>query len=207
MGGCAQESSTPTPTCTLDLAVESPEVYPGQSLTLSGGPLTAVYDTRAQVGGLNAIVQDISRTECAACDACREEAECTGCFACTECEASCDTCTEALAIEVPALPAGPADLVVLNAYGSSSPLQLQVLDTDTGTPDSGFFDLGDSGDSGDTASTSGTEQRSADSPYADLPAGLENKNTQNLPGDTQDENTTFWTFLSRVVDRMRLVMY
>jgi hypothetical protein len=192
--------------------VESAEVYPGQALTLSGGPLTTTYDTRAQIGGRDATVRDVSRTECDACDACREDAECSGCFACADCELTCETCVEALVIEVPSLPAGPAKLIVVNAYGSNAPLQLQILEADTGIDDTASIGLPDTAsigpqDTGDTATTSSPRQWYGHMPNADPISRDPNKNRQNLSEDEQATTSTFWTILSRVVDRLRAVMY
>jgi hypothetical protein len=172
--------------------------------SVTGGPLTSAYDTRAQLGGQEAAVDLIVRTDCAPCDTCREEAECTGCFPCTDCDATCETCIESLSLEVPSLPSGPADLVVINAYGSSSPIPVTILRTDTGLSDSAMVGLFDSADSG---AINCPEIGDLHTPNADLPSEVSCKKQQNLYNNNTAKSLTIRERLSRVLDRMRSVMY
>jgi hypothetical protein len=187
----------------LEFSLEATEVSPGQVVALTGGPLTSVYDTRAQFGGREATVSAVERTDCAPCDACREEAECIGCFPCTECEATCETCIETLTVEVPSLPAGATNAVILNAYGSCAPIPVTILENDTGLADSGI-DLVDSADSGLT-NCAGFGDLPA--PDREILAESSCKNQQNLSTDSKAITETIRYMLARVLDRMRSVMY
>jgi hypothetical protein len=148
--GCATATVPVTERCDIDiLELSSTEVAPGESLVVTGRPLTTTYDTAAYIAGQRATVLELSRTECDACDICRSRSGCTACDDCDDCATECTVdCVETLTVEVPAAPAGPTDLRVYNAHGESRPAELQVSGpADSGSPDSGSPDSG-SPDSG-----------------------------------------------------------
>jgi hypothetical protein len=202
--GCTQQVITTNPTCTLDLGLEVTEVYAGELITVTGGPFTSLYDTRAHIRGVDSELSELNRTDCAICDACQEEAECNGCLSCLDCEASCETCVQSIVVRVPDISAGTANLILLNAYGSSQPLPLLILHSDTAAADTANPIFGDTGDS---AGTNNASIRRDDSPESDHLCVEEKSYCQNQTTLVQGQNSFFWTMLSTVVDRWRLVMY
>jgi hypothetical protein len=148
--GCATATVPVTERCDIDiLELSSTEVAPGESLVVTGRPLTTTYDTAAYIAGQRATVTDLSRTDCDACDICRSRSGCTACDDCDDCATECTVdCVETLTVEVPVAPPGPTDLRVYNAHGESRPAELRVSgapdsgSSDSGTPDSGAPDSG-----------------------------------------------------------------
>lgn len=145
----------------LDPAAAEPGVVvtaTGGPLTDEG-----IRDTLVLVGGVPAEVTAVVRSdECTndidGCDVCRVEANCPPCGFCptdvlaaqalgsermAQCfgdpvadppvEGLCDLCTETLTFVVPALPPGPAPVIVFNGNGQSPTLLLDVLATPTTT--------------------------------------------------------------------------
>jgi hypothetical protein len=109
-------------------------VMPGDTLVLTGGPQSERFDTVVRIGDVQADVISVSRQDCTICDAC-QATECVSlCRSCSQCAPSCETCEEELTVTIPELAAGPADVVVTNRFGISSPLPVNVDvpdDTDT----------------------------------------------------------------------------
>ena len=149
--GCATASVTTGDRCEVRIdSIEPADPAPGETVVITGGPLTSHYDTAAWVGDTRAVVLDVDRSACDDCDACREEAACTACDDCDDCAAVCDTsCIETVSITLPDLAAGPTTATLYNGYGSSEPFPLAVAgdSPDSGTSDSGAADSGAS-DSG-----------------------------------------------------------
>lgn len=145
LAGCATATVPVTERCDIDiLELSSTEVAPGESLVVTGRPLTTTYDTAAYIAGQRATVTDLSRTDCDACDICRSRSGCTACDDCDDCATECTVdCVETLTVEVPVAPPGPTDLRVYNAHGESRPAELLVSGApDSGAPDSGTPDSG-----------------------------------------------------------------
>lgn len=144
--GCATATITTGDRCEVRIdSIEPAEPAPGETVVLTGGPLTSHYDTAAWVGDTRAVVLEVDRSACGDCDVCREEAACTACDDCDGCAAVCDTsCVETVSITLPELDAGPTTATLYNGYGSSSPFDLVVAGgtADSGTADSGTADSG-----------------------------------------------------------------
>jgi hypothetical protein len=102
------------------------QAAPGDIVTATGDLFTEVHDTRVIVGEVDAEVHSVERTDCTPCDECEAGAGCQ-CEACPECAGSCAPCVQVLTFAVPDLAPGPALVVILNAWGSSPPLDLVVL--------------------------------------------------------------------------------
>ncbi len=120
--------------CELDLETNLETVMPGDTLVLTGGPQSERFDTVVRIGDVQADVLEVLRQDCTICDECREQQCVTLCRSCSQCAPSCDTCEEELTVTIPELAAGPADVVVTNRFGISSPLPVNVDvpdDTDT----------------------------------------------------------------------------
>ena len=126
--GCVTETTTELNTCELDLTEPSEELLPGESLEISGGPFTAIFDSSIRFDQEDAKIEAIARTECSLCDSCREQAECSTCATCEVCETSCETCEETMTLIVPDLPSGPYNVVVRNSYGMSQSQQWFIVD-------------------------------------------------------------------------------
>ena len=181
-------------------------MYAGDVITITASPLTAAYDTQAQIGGQAATVLELDRTDCAVCDACQEAAECSGCLRCEECVTSCESCTETVLVEVPLqLAPGPADLIVVNAYGNSEALTLEILPSpdapsDTATPL-------DSGHTGHTGLTSGPAFWCSHDQTTDHPTRCNAERDKNSSASANAETVTFWTRIRTVVDHCLSLMY
>lgn len=135
MAGCNSGTVVDFPQCALDVALSPTEAVPGGTVAAIGGPLSQYpWDHAVRVGGKAAEVVDVSRNDaCTDCDACFELEECNGCEVCPSCADTCAGCIQSVSFEVPDLPAGPADVVITNAYGASPSLVLTILDSgDTG---------------------------------------------------------------------------
>lgn len=114
--------------CPVTLTLDVTEAAPGDVVRAVGGPLSTRADTRVQVGGVQASVTDVTRTDCEACDACRDELGCLSCGACAGCDDDCAACTQSVGFEVPTEPtvAGDVSVQVINRHGTSDALPLQV---------------------------------------------------------------------------------
>jgi hypothetical protein len=111
---------------TVDASALGP-VEPLQEVTLPARPMSTPWDTRARLGGLDAQVTAVARTDCLVCDSCRADAGCDACDTCAACTDSCATCVETLTFVVPeTIASGPADLLVFNRNGASGPVRVTV---------------------------------------------------------------------------------
>jgi hypothetical protein len=141
IAGCAQTISTIVATCSLDATLETGAAAPGDEVGVLGGPLTSDFDTVILVDGVQAEVTAVDRNDCGECDLCVVDGGCNACGECTICDDVCATCVEAARFIVPDVPGGVHDVVLINSYGTTEGLQLDVLgdtdggDTDTGAPD------------------------------------------------------------------------
>jgi len=134
LAGCIDdEPPDPEQSCDviLEPLMESGTV--GEAFTIRGGPQTDARDTSVFVSGANAPV--LSVDSCDTCYSCRQEQKCDPCGVCPPCEDECAVCDESVVIEVPNLSSGSHPVQLVNAYGTSNVLS---LDIDGGTnPDTG----------------------------------------------------------------------
>ena len=146
---CALTVIPPGQRCEVELrSVEPAAAEAGESIVVTGAPFTAHYDTAVWVGATRAVVLDVSRTGCGDCDRCREVEQCNACDDCDACDATCSaSCVETATIEVPSTDPGNVGLQLYNAYGTSDPVEFEVLGESA--------DTGDTGESGDTAAPLG----------------------------------------------------
>ena len=144
--------------CDLVISLEPPAARPGDTVVATGGPFSEAYDHVVQIGGVAAEVVAVER--CLECLSCRENDPglCLACGPCIDCDALCDACEPTLSFVVPdAVVPGSTTVIVLNAYGSSSAVPIEILgatdtsdtsDTsDTGIVDSAILDTGSARDS------------------------------------------------------------
>ncbi len=144
---CANTAETTFPTCTVDLiGLEPASAQVGDTVTLTATPLTQLQDSALRVGGVDAVVSSLDRTDCETCDSCRSTNGCAECGQdCDACDAECrDSCVETLTFLVPELAPGSHGVVLYTAHGGSLQTSLEVLEAagDTGGPDSGLQDSG-----------------------------------------------------------------
>ena len=148
LAACATTDVTVPPTCALDVpeVVDAPTpLTAGVPVTARTSPLTTLADTVVTVGSLLAEVEDVTRQDCGACDACRSDNACTTCG--TECAACADVCgsapsdgsaacVETVRFTVPELAAGTYPVVIQNGVGVSEAGSLEIADgtTDTAAP-------------------------------------------------------------------------
>jgi hypothetical protein len=123
---CTEDTTSRFEQCEVMAVLDPLEAAPGDAVTATSDLLTEPYDTRVIVGEIDAEIGSIDRTDCTVCDTCRYEADCK-CDACLGCQESCAPCVQVLTFAVPALPPGPTTVVIVNAWGSSPPLDLVVL--------------------------------------------------------------------------------
>lgn len=166
VAGCTTTTVPVTERCDIDIVDVAPTtVAPGDTLVVTGRPFTTPFDTAAYIAGERAAVSEVDRTDCEACDLCRNQNSCTACDDCDACATECTvTCVETITLEVPPASAGTTDLRVYNAHGESRPAELVVTAApDSGTPDSGAPDSGatDSGATDSGSSDSGAPDTAA----------------------------------------------
>ena len=127
--GCPVAEPSVLEQCELDLALDTDSAMVGDTVTAVGRPITAEIDTAVRIDGLNAPLVDVDRPQpaCEGCDACRVAAECEVCEQCSICAPLCEECIEVVAFEVPELDAGEYAVTVVNSYGVSPPMPLQIV--------------------------------------------------------------------------------
>lgn len=125
---CTSTPSATIPVCALDVPIPSPvEAAPGDEVTLVTHPLTTARDTVVTVGDARAEVLEVARTDCDACDTCREDAACRDCGpTCAACVEACAPCVETVRVRVPSVAEGAATVTVRNGLGASAPGTLYV---------------------------------------------------------------------------------
>jgi hypothetical protein len=126
---CTTSTTATFDQCELDLILDVAEAAPGDTVVAVGRPLTDDFDTVVRVGGATASIQDVERPQpgCSTCDACRVDERCTVCEVCAACSDACAACEETVTFTVPDLPEGDTQVSIVNAYGNSLPLPLQIL--------------------------------------------------------------------------------
>ena len=155
--GCTSEVLLAAYRCDVTIGeLSAASGSPGEPIAILGTPFTTSWDTAVYVGGVRAVVDDVSRYSCEACDACFDEhvEECPArtCADCDACDALCTTCVEVTTFVVPDVAAGDTSVRVLNSHGESNPMPFVVGAKPVDTGDSGA-ETGDSaspetGDSG-----------------------------------------------------------
>jgi hypothetical protein len=148
LAACATTDVTVPPTCALEAPVVLDPLVaaaPGVLVTVRTAPLTTLADTVVLVGSTVAELDDVTRQDCTACDACRTDSACTTCGAeCSDCADVCGSapsdgsaaCVETVRFVAPELPAATYPVVVQNGVGVSSAgaLEIAAVAVDTGTP-------------------------------------------------------------------------
>lgn len=128
LAACETGNNVTFEQCELDLVLDPTTAAVGDPVEATGPLLTEPLDTAVRVDGVSAEVLDVTATDaCAGCSACRDDAGCV-CGTCDEvCGEACAECTRALTFTVPDLPAGAADVIVTNRFGTSEVLALEIL--------------------------------------------------------------------------------
>jgi hypothetical protein len=142
--------------CDLDFELDRQEASTGDLLLATGGPVSQDWDTVVQVGGRIADIVESER--CDACLSCRTDAVCLACGTCSDCEDICAECTPSIQFRVPEIPAGSTNVVILNGYGGTRPIPLNILGEEftwDSASDTGRDTASDTGS--DTASDTGSD--------------------------------------------------
>ena len=155
--GCSQEAPIDAYRCDVTIGgLSATSGSPGEPVAIIGTPFTTSWDTAVYVGGTRAVVDDVNRYSCEACDTCYDEHvdECIGgpCADCDACDVLCNVCQEVATFVVPDVAAGETSVRLLNSNGESNPMAFVVTAKPVDTGDSGA-ETGDSatpetGDSG-----------------------------------------------------------
>lgn len=158
--GCEDSSYAVSLRCDVLLTEASPPTAaPGAAVTITGSPMTYVWDTAVYVGGARAEVTEVEREGCDDCDTCREDEECTSCSDCDACDAACaEECVETTTFVVPALEPGETWIRLYNVHGQSAALPFVVegaAETGADTSETGTSETGS--DTSETSSGSDTE--------------------------------------------------
>jgi len=154
--GCSDDLTIEAYRCDVTIGELSPTSgSPGEPVAIAGTPFTTSWDTAVYVGGTRAVVDDVTRYTCEACDTCFDEhtEEClTSCADCDACDVLCNACIERATFIVPDVAAGETSVLLLNSHGQSNPIPFVVVSkpVDTGdsaseTGDSASPETGDSG--------------------------------------------------------------
>ena len=157
--GCSSTLVLPAYYC--DVAIEDvapTSGAPGDAVALTGAPFTTSWDTAVYVGSTRAVVDDVNRDTCEACDACVDEhfgdERCIVgvCGDCDACDVLCTSCIERTTFIVPDGAGGDTEVRMVNSHGESHPVPFVVLAKPVDTGDSGT-ETGDSDvpDSSDSA--------------------------------------------------------
>jgi hypothetical protein len=146
--GCASSDSSVVARCTVNCTTIAPEVGDaGDTVVVTGGPLTSAWDTSITVGGVRSVVLDVERSDdCDTCDECRDDNDCSECGDCDACDLQCEQeCVETASFEVPTgLEPGVVDVVLFNVHGQSAPISFEIAGAaDTGAGDTAQTDSGD----------------------------------------------------------------
>lgn len=129
--GCTETETTTFDQCQVQAMLEPATAGVGEEVVLTGGPFTEPYDTVVQVGGADAQVLEVERTDCDPCDECLEDWDCGPCMTCEhDCDELCEACVEITSFEVPEVSAGPTSVVLINRYGSTPSLDFEVLESE-----------------------------------------------------------------------------
>ncbi|MEZ4316519.1 MAG: hypothetical protein R3F61_03415 [Myxococcota bacterium] len=184
--GCTPIQTGSYQVCDLTLSPEPAAAFPGETVVVTGGPLSAAFDLHVTVAGIAADVQSIERTECDACDQCLLDNDCLACGTCLPCTQTCSTCVETTTLVVPDAPPGDTRLSMVNVFGTGvAPFRVRGLHTgstgDTAVPDTDLPDTAQSDTSTpDTDTDTDTPDTGADTQAAST------ADTGASAGDTSD---------------------
>ncbi|MCB9678866.1 MAG: hypothetical protein H6737_27440 [Alphaproteobacteria bacterium] len=151
--------------CDLDLSPAPAAADPGDTVVITGGPLSAQHDLLVTIAGLRAEVLDMQREGCGECDTCLAENGCLACGTCLPCTETCSTCVETTTIVVPDAPQGDTRLTMVNVFGTgvtafrvgglhtgaTGDTGVPTATADTGVPPGPTGDTAAPGPTGDTA--------------------------------------------------------
>ncbi len=132
--------------CQVTLSEVAPaEVLPGETVVLTGKPMSTAADSALWIGGTSAQITDVTRTDCEVCDTCKTTQGCVTCGEdCDACYTDCLSCVETLSFVAPELDAGQYGLQLFNVYGvTESPLSLTLGESPVDTGDTGPADTAD----------------------------------------------------------------
>lgn len=120
-------TATEVPTCTIEAVLSADQSPIGELVMLTGGPYTDVSDTTVRIGGVPAADLTVDRSPgCATCDACQTANSCGCGEECVPCEAECADCLQTVGVTVPEVAIGAQPVVLINRYGATEPLSLEV---------------------------------------------------------------------------------
>jgi hypothetical protein len=153
MTACDATTTLIAQRCDISLSALSPDAgAPGTLVTAEVNPVTKSWDTVVHVGGTQAAVSSVARTDCEICDTCRAEEGCGDCDTCGACDDVCrDTCIETVQFSTPDITPGSYATSLVNRHGQSNSLLFTVL----AAPDTGGSDTAPP-DSGDPPADTGT---------------------------------------------------
>ncbi len=128
-GACATTTYDIPETCQVEIEVpEDLVLVRGTSTLIDARPMSTAWDTRVRIGGVDGVVEDVTRTSCLVCDSCRSDNDCLACGDCEPCELSCDPCVEDFTLFVPEdATLGTQSLVLFNRHGTSAPAAVRVV--------------------------------------------------------------------------------
>lgn len=125
--GCATDIADEYAICTVRIDLEPSSGAPGDAVVATGGPFAATWDTRVQVAGVAAEIVDVLRTDCGACDECRDELGCGSCGRCAGCADTCESCVQQAVFTVPTVQAGATEVIAFTRHGSSDAVDFKVI--------------------------------------------------------------------------------
>ena len=140
---CDEDIVIETSTCEIQVSSYSPSpVVAGDTVIVTGRPFTDERDTLLTLDGVSQRVEEVTRTGCNDCDACRLENLCLDCQDCDVCDPICkapaaidgqeneneevDGCIESLRFTMPSVASSVVGLQVINAYGYSDVISIDV---------------------------------------------------------------------------------
>jgi hypothetical protein len=173
LGSCGPQLVDTYDACDLTADLSAPSAFPGASVAMTGGPFTTTWDTLVQLDGVLAQVTEVSFAgdTCSDCADCRAAA-----LSCGDCTQRCQDCVSSVSFVVPAVGAGPTEIVLTNSYGSTGSLPFEVLGavdtggtTGTTTGETGGSGTPVTGGTGTGATTSGSGSGAGGSGSATTP--------------------------------------
>lgn len=191
LSACSTSNTTYPGTCLVDVSLAIPQARVGDVVVIDGGPFTVDYDTQVLVDGVAATGISVSRIDCDPCDTCVDDQDCDGCRECTACDEDCAPCLETTSFIVPDVEPGVQAVVLINAYGASEGLVLDVLpaadDTDTDVVDTDTDVIDSDTDVADTDTDvidTDTDSADTDTDSVDTDTDVVDTDTDVIDSDT-----------------------